>query len=282
MTRRQTTVFAACAALACSLAAAAAPAQAPEKPEAARPEAAEPAVDPKEIWPAGLPGLAGRYLFAQVASPGGLWETTTDAAGKTVRQQVSLNELPAAVRQKLLKAEIAITVPEGPRRVQAARRLSPSKRGELRFYEEEALGSLTVRNLPGIQGREQEVDFSGPALLILGHQSHSNPSVSGVLQQRTQQEQTWGAATLDYADLMASTVPKDPNAEGETVLSNARVLRSGTEIFAYVEWREKARGVQRTILGSVRLQRVQPPVPAPVVPGKEQAGASGAGRSARG
>jgi hypothetical protein len=120
-------------------------------------------------------------------------------------------------------------------------------------------------------------------LLILGHQSHSNPSVSGILNLRKQQEQTWGAATLDYADLLASTLPKDPNGEGETVLNNARVLRSGTEIFCYVEWREKEGAASRTILGAVRLQRVPEAAP-PAAPaaGVDRATRSGTEAITRG
>lgn len=275
----QTTAFAACAVLACSLAATAAPEKAPAKPPA-KAEAAEPLVDPKTIWPASLRSLAGRYVFAQVASPGGLWETRKDAGGQAQLRQVSLNEISAGAREKLLKAEIAITVKEGPRRLEATQRTSPSKRGLLRFYEEEALGTVTVRNLPGMQGRDDEVDYSGPALLILGHQSHSNPSVAGILHLRKQQEQTWGAATLDYADLLASTIPKDPDGEGETILNNVRVLRSGTEIFCYVEWKEKEGDVSRTILGAVRLQRV--PEAAPPVEGAERSTRAGSEAITRG
>jgi len=253
-----TTAFAAAAVMACSLAAVAAP----EKEPAKKPVVTDPVVNPKDIWPANLTSLAGKYVFAQVASPGGFWETTDGPNGATRRRQVSMNEVPAAFRDKLLNAEISITINKGPLRLNATQKLSPSKRGFLRFYEEEALGSISVRNLPGVGGGD-DVDVSGPAYFRLDHQSHSNPTVSGILHARKQGEPTWGAATLDYADLAASTVPKEPEAEGQPILSNARVLRSGTEIFAYVEWRDKDGGASRSILGSVRLERVpQAPPPA--------------------
>jgi hypothetical protein len=224
----------------------------PEKPPA------EPMVDARAIWPAGLDRLAGRYTFVQVASPGGLWETVVDANGKTVKKhQVSLNEISPARRKALESAEISLALEEGPRRVQATQRVSPSRRGMLRFYEEEAFGKLTVRNLPGVQGGEEAFNFSGRAHVRLEHQSHSNPSISGILRAREQQEPTWGAATLDYADLVASTVPQEPEGEGQPVLTNARVLRSGTEIFAYVEWTDKDGAASRRVFGVVRLLRSQ-------------------------
>ena len=64
---------------------------------------AAPKIDPKTIWPAGVQALSGRYQFVQVASPGGLWART----GSNVRQ-VSLNELPAAFRDRLRKAELVV------------------------------------------------------------------------------------------------------------------------------------------------------------------------------
>lgn len=255
MTGIQTTTLATAAVLALSLTALAAPENSPQEKPAAPP--AEPGVDARQIWPAGLDRLAGRYVFVQVASPGGLWETAVAADGTTRKRQVSINEISADWREKLENATITISLEEGPRRVSATQRESPSKRGNLRFYEEEALGKVAVRNLPGVHGGEGVQNFSGPALLRLNHQSHSNPSVSGVLRARQQQEQTWGAATLDYADLAASTIPSKPDDEGTPVLANVRVLRSGTEMFAYVEWSDKAGGVMRTVQGAVRLLRQQ-------------------------
>src|SRR4051812_10258548 len=70
----------------------------------------DPKIDAAAIWPAGLEKLAGRYVFAQVASPGGLWERTLPVpAGGTAPRQVSLNEIPAAFREKLTHASITIS-----------------------------------------------------------------------------------------------------------------------------------------------------------------------------
>lgn len=257
--------------------------------------------DPKVIWPAGLEKLAGRYVFLQVASPGGLWENSLTS--RDIRQ-VSINEVPEAFRQKLTHAEIVISDLQLPTEVEGEERDSPSGRGKLRFYTESVIGKLTLRNLPGIGGEDQDKgEYSGPVVFQLDHQLHSNPSVFGVLQQRLQQEPTWGAATLDYADLSATSIPpeapkgekgdkekpapqsgkgakeskpgkaKKPAAgdngakpephedEGDLVIANARVLRSGIEIFAFVEWTE---GRKKRYVGSVRLMRaesVQPPQP---------------------
>jgi len=212
-------------------------------------------VDAQRIWPANLERIAGRYTFSQVASPGGLWERGAGPDGVEVRRQVSINEVPAAFRDKLLNAEVVISDLKSPRRVEASERLSPSKRGMLRFYEEEGLGSVVVRNIPGINGQDEEHDYSGPVIFHLQHQSHSNPSVNGVLQQRGNEEATWGAATLDSATLTANTIPKDEKDEGDSIITNARILRSGVEIFAFVEWTEKDETSRRLINGSIRLVR---------------------------
>lgn len=267
----------------------------------------------KTIWPAGLQKLTGRYVYAQVASPGGLWERLEPSKGRPQVRQVSLNEVPAALRQRLTTAEIVISDLELPTMIEAAQRESPSKRGMLRFYTEAAIGKVVVKNLPGMSGHDQDTgNFSGRVLLQLNHQSHSNPSVLGVLQARQQGEATWGAATLDYADLTASSLPADlkegtepasapkketapekkvpatgkpaakatdkPKAgngkapakdhpdheedlEGHSIIGNARVLRAGVEIFAFVEWENKTpKGVQR-IHGSVRLVKAEAPAP---------------------
>lgn len=267
---------------------------------------AEPPPDPRSIWPAGLEKLAGRYVFLQVASPGGLWESSPGAGGRPAQRQVSINEVPAALRDRLTKAEIVISALKLPTLVEASQRLSPSRRGMLRFYSETAEGRLSMKNLPGIGGTEtDEGAFSGPVEFHLEHQAHSNPSVAGVLQQRLQQEMTWGAATLDYADLEAVSLAPEtreaerraregqtergrqpaesgrteaaPNGahaeEGAGVISNARVLRSGQEIFAFVSWRQKLKRGERSYFGSVRLVRSD-------LAAEAKAGPGGAGRPA--
>jgi hypothetical protein len=240
-----------------SLTAWAAPAKKPVAPKKAAPAPAPAGekVDAKRIWPASLERISGRYTFAQVASPGGFWERATSAAGEDTRRQVSINEVPAAFREKLLNAEIVISDLKSPRRIEAVERLSPTKRGMLRFYDEEGQGSLVIRNLPGVSGDEEDHDYSGPVILHIQHQSHSNPSVFGILSQRAHEEATWGAATLDSATLTATSIPANENDEGLTVLTNARILRSAVEIFAYVEWLEKEGAASRLINGSVRLVR---------------------------
>jgi hypothetical protein len=216
-------------------------------------------VDPKVIWQADLAKLAGRYGFAQVASPGGLW---LKEEGKD--RQVSIGELPPALRERFENAEIVISDLQLPGTVEAADRESPSKRGRLRFYNESAIGRLSMRGLPGIGGAQQdEGNFAGPVLFQIDHAGHSNPSVSGVLTLRQQQERTWGVATVDYADLSAAALLPNgkPGEDDSPVMMNARILRSGVEIFAYVEWTEAGRRYQ----GSLRLARRQP-TPAPAAP----------------
>lgn len=272
------------------------------------------------IWPAGLQRIAGRYVFSQVASPGGLWERTESAKGTQRSRQVSLNEVPAAFRQRLTTAEIVISDLELPTLIEASQRESPSKRGMLRFYSETTIGKVQVKNLPGIAGRDGDAGtFTGRVLLRLEHQSHSNPSVAGILQQRLQAEPTWGVAALDYADLSASSIPPPPaegadpggpaakpgsapekkpqagakpagklpdkgkpaaarpaapkpgekehpeheeDLEGQPIITNARVLRGGIEIFAFVEWETRTGGTTQRIYGSVRLLRNEAAAPA--------------------
>lgn len=269
---------------------------------------AEP-VDPKTIWPASLDKLAGKYVFMQVASPGGLWERAAGANGKMQFRQVSINEVPAALREKLTHAELTLS-DVAASAVEASERTSPSGRGKLRFYSESATGKMVARGLPGLTSRDKDNgSFSGPVVFHLEFNGHSNPSVSGVLQTRIRQEMTWGAATLDYADLAAEVAQPDPPAEGaaagakgaapapaakstkpaspgsraekpapgkdapvkdkaapgadahdeaETVLTNARILRSGVEIFVYVEWEDKdKKGLPRLYNGTVRLIRAE-------------------------
>lgn len=224
------------------------------KPAPATPAGSD-KVDAQRIWPANLERITGRYTFIQVASPGGFWERASSPGGADTHRQISLNEVPAAFREKLLNAEVVISDLKTPRRVEAAERLSPSKRGMLRFYDEEGMGNLVVRNLPGVSGEENAQDYSGPVVLHIQHQSHSNPSVNGIFQQRAHEEATWGAATLDSATLSANSIPANEKDEGLAVLTNARILRSGVEIFAYVEWSEKDGAGSRLIYGSVRLVR---------------------------
>jgi hypothetical protein len=55
--------------------------------------------------------------------------------------------------------------------------------------------------------------------------------------------------------LTATTLPKDEKDEkdeGQTVITNARILRSGVEIFAFVEWTQKDATSSRLITGLVR------------------------------
>lgn len=228
-------------------------------------------VEAQRIWPASLERLVGRYTFFQVASPGGLWESSAGADGSETRRQVSINEVPAAFREKLLNAEVIISDLKSPRRVEASERLSPSKRGMLRFYEEEGLGNVTVRNVPGISGQEDPTDYSGPAVFHIQHQSHSNPSVSGILAHRGNEELTWGAATLDSATLSATTLTMDEKDEGQSIITNARILRSAVEIFAFVEWTEKDERSSRVITGSIRLIRKNEAAPKKDVPAPVEA-----------
>ena len=215
---------------------------------------------PDEIWPAGLQRLAGDYVYARVASPGGLWKVTT-AAGtdERVRRQVAIDDLPVAAREKLTHAQITISNLQLPTEIDASERVSPSKRGKLRFYEESAVGALSIRNLPGIGGDEEgRGDFSGRVLFSLTHNSHSNPSMSGLYNIRQREEPTWGVAALDSADLSAavhSGDAKEHEHEAAPIVGNARVLRSAREIFAFVEWTDKDAAGEHSYSGALRLLR---------------------------
>ncbi len=227
-------------------------------------EAQAPTADPKVIWPAGLDRLAGRFVFVQVGSPGGLWRKE----GLKSRQ-IAIDDLPTAMQTKLRAAEIVISDIKLPTQVEASESLSPSKRGMIRHFSESALGRLVIKNLPGAAASDAVGDYSGPALFHLEHSLHSNPSLTGVLEQRLNQEGTWGAATLDYADLGAEVYvpepaapPKNgqkraekeqPDAETAAPISNARVMRNGQEIFVFVSWIEKVGKVEREYLGTVRM-----------------------------
>ena len=217
---------------------------------------------PEEIWPAGLQGLAGDYFYAGVASPGGLWKATTAAgSGARMRRQVSVDDLSAAAREKLTHAQITISDIQLPTQIEASQRVSPSKRGMLRFYDESAVGSLVMRNLPGIGAEDEDRgDFSGRVLFSLTHNSHSNPSASGSFKIRQREEPTWGVAALDSADLSATPHSgegkQDEDAhEAAPIIGNARILRSGWEIFAFVEWTDKDATGEHSYSGSVRLLR---------------------------
>ena len=250
-------------------------AQAPPGAGQAGPGGEAAKVDPAVIWPASLERIAGRYAFTQISSPGGLWRTDDKE-----RRQVSLHELSAPARERLEKAEIVISDLKLPTQKEASQRVSPSKRGHLRYYQEHAAGKLVLRGLPGVGGAEGDTgSFSGPVYFEVTHGSHSNPSVAGVLNVRQQQEQTWGVATLDYADLQAAPLPPEGKADEElpAVMGNARILRSGIEIFAFVSWTEKGpRGAEQTFRGSVRLMRQ---APGEVRPARPETMASAAARS---
>lgn len=274
MNRRELGSAAAAAALALSAESALAQAKAPLPKLKGQLDGEKP--DPKTIWEGGLEKLAGTYRFVQVASPGGLWERTSDKDGKAKVRQLSINEAPAALREQILKSEIVISDLVTPTQKQSDARVSPSGRGVLRFYAETTTGKLTMKGLPGV-GLDSEMgrEFTGPVTFALEHQSHSNPSVSGILLLRGQTESTWGAATIDFATLTAGTAPpaNNPEADGMVVIANARSLRSAIEIFSYVEWRI-GEGIQEVLItGSIRLGKVgeapgsgapQPVQPAPV------------------
>jgi hypothetical protein len=212
--------------------------------------------DPKRVWPAGMEVLAGRYVYAQVASPGGFWDTVRGADGRERMRQVAITHVPRDLREKLEAAEIVISDLTLPSRIEATEQESPARRGMLRFYDEIVRGKLALRNLPGISGGEREGDYSGPVVFHLAHRSHSNPTVSGVFQTLQRQEPTWGAAYIDYGDLGATTIPAKEGEDGDILIANARVLRSGQEIFAFIEWRYKDDEGDHHLVGSVRLRRV--------------------------
>jgi hypothetical protein len=223
-----------------------------------------PAVNAKTLWPVGLEALAGRYVFLQVATPGGMWER----GGNTPRQ-IALPDCPKELQDLLMKAEIVISDIAKPTEITADERLSPSKRGNLRFYHEEGSGKLTLKNLPGIGGADGDKgQYSGPADFALDHQSHSNPSAFGIMEQRKRQEPTWGAAALDFADLNAFA-PDVPGKDNEApIMGNARILKSGVEIFAFIEWDGKGPRGMRNYMGCVRLGKKGADVP-PAKPNRD-------------
>jgi hypothetical protein len=242
----------------------------------AKPDAKAPMVDPKSIWQAGLEKLVGRYTFVQVASPGGLWERD----GQGGARQIAFPDSPKELQDILGKGEIVISDLAKPTEVSAEERLSPSGRGKLRFYHEEGKGKLTLKNLPGIGGAEGDKgQFTGAVNLAIDHQSHSNPSIAGVLEQRKRQEPTWGAAALDYADFHVYLPSADgkENDEAPPVIGNARILRSGVEIFAFIEWQGKGPRGLRIYQGCVRLAKAGADVP-PAKPNRDVATRTAAAR----
>jgi hypothetical protein len=253
--------------LALPLAAAAEPVPPPDAPPMPAPPA------PEQIWQAGLARIAGNYRFVQIASPGGLWQKTV-TAGKEDVQQLSLSQLPKALREQLQKAEIEILDLQTPTTVKASSEKSPGVGGMLRHYSEDTPGRLVMRGLPGIGSVDGDSgNFSGGVIFGLDHTSLSTPSVPGVLFTRAKTEATWGAATLDYAELIAQKpLPKgQEDGDPQYPIFNARILRSGVEIFAFFQWTDpeaKKKGTQREIWGTVRLLRVNgdtapPPAPTP-------------------
>jgi hypothetical protein len=245
------------------------------KPAAAKPEAAPATAKPtpEQVWPASLARIAGKYRFIQVASPGGLWQRTL-ANGKLETQQVSMSQLPKGLREQLESAELQILDLQAPGEVEASMKKSPGTGGMIRHYTEEARGKLVMRGLPGIgmvQGDAGE--YTGEVVFGLEHTSLSNPSVRGITYTRSKTEPTWGVATVDYAEFTAMKPPKkdQDGADPDFPVFNARILRSGLEIFAFIQWADpegQRNGTQREIWGSVRLLRedenvVPPPPPMP-------------------
>lgn len=223
---------------------------------------------PESIWPATLEKIAGRYVFVQVGSPGGFWEWRLAGDAPREPRQICINDVPAALREQLTAAELVISDLKLPTHKEASERRSPSGRGMLRFYSEHAEGRLAMKGLPGIGGEGGDKGtYTGRVQFALEHQSHSNPSVSGILFRRLQEEATWGAATLDYADLEA--IPIDPPGENPQdplpVIANARVLRGGIEIFAYIEYFHQAADGERVIRGTARLMKAGQANPPPLL-----------------
>jgi hypothetical protein len=251
--------------------------------------------DPRTVWEGGLDRLVGKYVFAQVASPGGFWLRTPDGKGNYKYRQVSFTELPRELQTQLTRSEITISDLKEPIERHAKVRESPSKRGTLRYYTESASGRLVLKGLPGVGNLPAgKSEFAGEVTFLLEHSSHSNPSITGVLFQRNNQERTWGTATLDFADFQAfipekmgtsggkdatdkkgpapkPSAPAPQRGRGEAqdgngkpasgeqedvpIVTNARTLRSALEIFVFIEFTEKVKGEERYYTGSVRLAK---------------------------
>lgn len=238
----------------------------------------------RKLWPKGLRELSGRWVFSKIASPGGLQLRTYPRQAGAVgsSRKVDLEGLPAEMRRHLKGAELVIGPLEGGLDSRASSRESPSKRGHIRHVEEASVGRIRLSYIPGVGEVEKPgKPFSGKVLFVLEHTSHSNPSPSGVRDARETQEATWGPAFIDYADLTAIVLPPEPaqpaakpgagtrpaapprpvpegQAEDEPeviVLNNCRVMRSGTEIIAYVEWETEQPGGTVRYFGSILLTR---------------------------
>lgn len=229
---------------------------------------------PTLVWQADLDDIAGTYRFAQVSSPGGLWNVRNNSAES---RQVSINEVPQALRDKLLNAEIKISE-LGDRTIYEANE-GPSPAGNvLRDFMEARKARVTVKNLPGIDGGRTNdgPDFEGEVELEIFHSSvvRNVPARNSII--RGREEPTWGAAAVDYADLRAvahahseepaeaapvegESAAEAPHAEDLPIIDNARVLRSGNEIIVSIYW-IYMEGTESEALyrGSVRLVKVPP------------------------
>ncbi len=225
------------------------------------------AVPPQALWMDGLQKIQGTFVFDTIASPGGLRQQDLFPGGKRVVTQVSLNELPADLRDSLKKAELQLTV-EGPSQFEATQEPSPGPRGKLPFhghlrhYHETAKGKIRYRGLPGI-GNEQGDggQFEGPVELQLVSESHSDASDFGIYSERQAGEFTWGAAAQSRITAELRAVPAGA-ADGAGV-GNARLMRGGRELFVYFEVSRPspvAGAETRQWIGSVRLVRTAPAV----------------------
>ena len=226
-------------------------------------------VNPQAMWFNGLDLVQGSFQFVQVASPGGLWLEDTLPDGHTRKTQISINETPALLREKLLNAKIELRVSPGSSIKTADQAPSPGPHGQppffgqLRHYDETARGTLVVQGLPGIGLIDGDAgEFQGAVDFTLSSSHHSDPSDVGVFQERFQGEMIWGAAaqSRNYADLSATKTALGGNADPSAqVLANARLLRGGREIISYVEWIDPtppAGVTERKVRGSVRLFRL--------------------------
>src|SRR3569833_4012260 len=99
------------AALAGSATSGAAAPNLPEPPADPNPGAKVPMVDPHTIWPVSLSRIVGKYHYVQVASPGGLRESSNQkGGGGGGTRKVSINEVPAAFWVLLTHAVFVVFV----------------------------------------------------------------------------------------------------------------------------------------------------------------------------
>lgn len=226
------------------------------------------AVAPQAIWHDGLSVIQGKFQFVQVSSPGGLWiKDSIQGAREPLYTQVSMNELPGELQAKLKNAEIKLQI-VGSTDSQAEQSVAPGQRGQppyhghLRRYEETGRGVLTIQGLPGIGLAENDRgEFSGEVDFSLESQNHSDPSDIGIFEERFKQEMTWGPAAQlrNYADLRAHRHGATEDDSLAMPMANARLLRGGREIIAYIEWTSPnpPAGISRRVYqGSVRLYRI--------------------------